>query len=379
MKKIKCLSIVLLLFCMLILNGCWNYRELDALSMVAGFAVDKGTAGHKYHITIEILDLTKNQTGSKLLETEGDTVFDGIRNVISESQKKLFFSDCKVIVISQDVAKEGVSQVFDWITRDAEPRITVTPVISKAKTAAELLRQKPVTDQLISMEISKTLAQNATTLSQEPNVKIYEANNILATEGVSLILPAAKVEKAQDGENMELDGCAIFRKDKFLGFLDRYETNSLLCIKNQMKGGLILTSPDSSESKVALEVFESKTKVTPEIKGDSVTMHIDVKVKAALGEDNTDKNYLTPDGIKKVEKSAGKTLETNLTNVIKKVQSDYDSDVFGFGTTLSQNAPDFWKKEKAKWDDTFRTLKCTVTADVSVTNSASLNTNIKVG
>lgn len=379
MRKVKCLFILLLVFSMLIMNGCWNYRELDNLSMVAGFAVDKGTGGHKYHLTIEFLDLTKNPAGAKLLETEGDTIFDGIRNAISESQRKLFFSDCKVIIVSQDVAKEGMAPIFDWVTRDAEPRITINPVVSKAETAAELLRQKPITDQMVSMEIWRTLGQNAAALSEEPNVELFQANNMLASEGTSLILPAAKIEKNQEDTNLELDGSAVFQKGKFVGFLDRYETKSLLFVKNQIKGGLILTSPDSNDSKVALEISECKTKVTPEIKGDAAAMKIEIKVKAALGENNTSKDYVTPEGIKKVEKSAGKTLENDISGLIKKVQSQYDCDVFGFGSIINQNAPEFWNRKKSDWEKDFKTLKCTVSAQVTVLNTATANTDIKVG
>lgn len=379
MRNIKYLSVFLLLLTMLLLSGCWNYRELDNLSMVAGFAVDKGTGGHKYHLTIEFLDLTKNQPGSKILETEGDTIFDGIRNAVSESQKKLFFSDCKVIIVSQDIAKDGMASVFDWVTRDAEPRITINPIVSKAATAAELLRQKPITDQMISMEIWRTLDQNTIALSQEPNVKLYQANNMLASDGTSLILPAAKIEKSQDGTNFELDGSAVFKKDKLIGFLDRYDTKYLLFIKNQIKGGLLLTSPASDGSSVALEIFESKTSVTPEITGKDVSMKINIDMKASLGEDNTTKNYVSAQGIQKVEQSAETTLVDGVSSIIKKVQSQFGSDVFGFGSIIYRNSPEFWGKEKGNWEHSFQTVKSTVTAHVSIENAATANMNIKAG
>ncbi len=379
MKTLKRFSVLLLAFSMLLMTGCWNYRELDNLSMVSGFAIDKGTQGFKYHLTIEFLDLSKSPPAGKLLETEGDTIFDGVRNALAKSQKKLFFSDCKVVVVSQDIAKEGLAPVFDWISRDSEPRVTINPVISKGKTAAELLQQKPITDQLMAMEIGKTISQSTTALSEVPNVELYQANNMLASEGTSLILPAAKVAESQSGKNFELDGTAVFEKDKLIGYLNREETKYLLFIKNQAAGGLLVTSPDPEDAAITLEIFGSQTSVMPEIKGDEATMKIDVNVKTSLAEDQTAKDYVTPDGLKKVEKSVENTLQTKITGLIKKVQEQYGSDIFGFGDTINRYAPDYWKKNQSKWEENFPKLKCTVTAHVTIENSATANTNIKVG
>ena len=379
MKTVKRFSVILLVFSMLCLTGCWNYRELDNLSMVSGFAVDKGTEGHKYHLTFEFLDLTKNQTNGKLLETEGDTIFDGIRNAISKSQKKLFFSDCKVIIISQDIAREGLAPIFDWITRDAEPRISLNPVISKEKTAADLLQQKPITDQLITQEIWKTLVQNTITLSENPDVKLYQAIDMLGSEGSSLILPAAKVAKTQSETNFELDGSAVFKKDKLLGFLDRNDSKYVLFIKDQVGGGLLLTNPDSSDYKVSLEIAGNQTSVTPEFTDTGVTINIEIKMKAYLAEDQTSKEYSTTKDIKKVEKSAEKTLKDGVSGVIKKVQDLYGSDIFGFGETIYQNSPEKWNKIKPGWDTAFHTLKYTVTTHVAIQNTATANKKIKVG
>lgn len=379
MKTAKRFCILLLIASTLLLGGCWNYREMEKLSIVTGFAIDKSTQGHKYHMTFEFLDLSGQQVGSKLLETEGDTVFDAVRNAIGKSQKKLLFSECKVVVISKDLASEGITPLLDFISRDTEPRLTITPIISEEKTAAEILQQKPVTDQLICLEIDQMLAQNSSSLSEAPRVKLYQVNNMLGGEGTSLILPAIKVTKEQTATTLELAGTVFFKKDKLTGFLDRDQSKFLLFIKDQIHGGVLLTNPDSGNGKITLEILGNQTKITPVIKNNLLSIKIDIKMVCALGEDQTSKNYSTVDGIKKVEKSAEKALETGVLDLIKSAQTQHGSDIFGFGNLVYQNDPQWWEQAKPNWDQTFRTLNVSVAADVKINNTAVVKSKVEVG
>ena len=338
--------------------------------MVSGFAIDRGTEGHKYHFTFEFLDLSGDNPGSKLLETEGDTVFDGIRNAISKSQKKLTFSECKVVVISKDLASEGITPLLDFVSRDAEPRLTLVPMISEEKTAGEILQQKPVTDHLICLEIDQMLAQNVASLSKTPRTKLYQANNMLAGEGTSLVLPSIKVAEQQTATTVELAGTAIFKKDKLIGFLDVDQSQLMLFIKDQIKGGLLLTSPDSDGRNITLEIEESRTKITPVITQNLPAVKIDIKTVCALGENQTAKRHIPTERIKDVEKSAKSGLETNVSNLIKTAQKQYKCDIFGFGNLIYQNDPQLWEQDKPKWDEIFTAMDIAVTADIKINNTA---------
>ncbi|MBW7571403.1 Ger(x)C family spore germination protein [Caproiciproducens faecalis] len=379
MKTGKRLCVLLLIVSMFFLNGCWNYREIETLAMVSGFAIDKGTDGHKYHLTFEFLDLTSENMGSKLLETDGDTVFDAVRNAISKSQKKLMFSDCKIILISKELASEGIAPLLDFVTRDTEPRITLHPMISEEKTAGEILQQKPLTDHLICLELNQILDQNTANLAEAPKIRLYQANNLLEGQGSSLFLPSIKIAKQKAASTLELAGTAVFKQDKLVGFLDRNQSKDLLFIKNQIKGGLLLVSPDASGQKITLEIKESKTEIKPVFVNQLVTIQINIKTACALAEDETSKSYDTLEGLKKVEERANKMLESDITGTIQTVQTKYDSDIFGFGSLVYQSDPQYWEKEKPKWGELFPTLKVSVTADVKILNTAVAKSTIKAG
>ena len=374
MKKVKVVCLVTLIFSMVFLTGCWNYREIDTMNIVSGLAIDKGEQGLKYHLTFEVLDLSstpaQGATKTKQLESEGDTVFDAVRNIVKSSQKKLFFSDCKAIVISSDLAKEGLSPILDWFNRDAEPRITLDLIISKDKTAADILKSETSQDEIASYKISNMLDHDISFLGKDPEIELYQAYNLLGGKGVSLILPSIKTSILKSGNTLDLAGTAMFKKDKLIGFLDNDESKFLLFVKDKISGGILLANIDSSENNISLEIVNSQTKVTPVISNDKVTIKIDIKTKVAMGEDNTGGDKLTETAIQDIQKNAEKQLIAGVKGIIEKVQKEYDSDIFGFGTAVYQSNPAFWMKVEPQWNQIFSSLKCELSAKVEIENTA---------
>ena len=80
--------------CPIILCGCWNYREIDNLAIVAGIAIDKDMVTNKYILTTEVIT-TQSQgvssiISSELYSSEGDSVFGAVRNTIEKTGLRLF-------------------------------------------------------------------------------------------------------------------------------------------------------------------------------------------------------------------------------------------------------------------------------------------------
>ena len=63
--------------------GCWNYIEIEDMSIVAGVAIDKGASDGKLLVTAEIVDTKEgsksSQAGFKMLSLTGETMFDIVR------------------------------------------------------------------------------------------------------------------------------------------------------------------------------------------------------------------------------------------------------------------------------------------------------------
>jgi len=177
-------------------------------------------------------------------------------------------------------------------------------------------------------------------------------------------------------------GTAIFRNDKLVGFIDGDETKYMLFVQNELKGGVLVEEikGDDHEITIALEIFKNRTKIKPVINDDgNIEMHIKVEVKAAIDELGGTKNVIEGDKQKELERMAEETLKKGIENIIKKVQKDFDVDIFGFGIKIRQDCYDKWKLIAKNWEVHFKKLKVYVETKVDIKNSAMLSKPLKIG
>ena len=375
MKRMKKTAVVLIsVFLPFLLSGCWDYREVENLALVSGVGVDLGQNGHQYHLTFECVQMTNDQEGASvqpwIIETDGDTIFEAVRNALKVSDDKLYFNPCKVLLLGEDVAKAGILPVLDWFLRDAEPRITQNVVIAKGKTASEILTQEPEPGRLNAGLISNLISETSDFSGETVRQRLYEVDNILNSEGTSLTLPGVTTAEDSGDPKIKLCGAAVFKEDKLTGWLTEDQTQYLNFILNQTQSGLIVTSDNSQGKKTTLEILSSSTQVEPVVKNDSVTMKIHVEISAALGERESKTELPGEEAIPKAEEDAEKTLKEGIGLLISKVQREYDSDIFGFGSTIYQNDPKIWEQLKPEWDSTFKNLKYETDVQIKIRNAA---------
>lgn len=380
MKKRFIFFIFIIIINITLLSGCWNYREIEKLAIASGLAIDKNKKGDRFLLTAEIIDIKQGMNevkiGSKRIESEGDSIFDAMRNMIKISGERLYWSHAKVIILSQDVAKDDIISIIDWIARDQEPRLTLYLLVSKEKTAKELLSQKSVTTEIRSFEMNYMLTGN-NLLSKAPKVEAYEFMNDLSVSGISPSLPAIGIAINEGERTSELSGTAVFKKEKLIGFLDSEDTKFYFFIKNKIKGGLLVIP--GSKDNITLEIFKNKTKVKPIYSDGNLLMKVDIKTEVSIAEEATNVDYISEKGRAKLKSYAEKSLEKDIENVIKKVQGDFGSDIFGFGKIVKAELPSLWKDIKDDWDDIFKELEVEVKAEVQIRNSGLTISPIKVG
>lgn len=379
----RMLFLILLIINTTTFTGCWNYREINQLSIVAGMAVDKSETG-KYILTVEIVDLHEGgrdtRIKSKLLEIEGDTLFDAVRNAVKITALRLYFGQMEILIISQEIAREGVFELVDILSRNAEPRLTIDLLVSKEKTANEILNSQSITTEIRSYEINDMLdAQKI--LSKTSKVEIYQFINALPCEGIYPVLPCVHLTETAGLKTSELSGTAVFKGDKLIGFLDEEETKYFSFITDKIKGGLLIlkNSPDENNINISLEIYENKTKVKPVYSDGKVSIRLETKTRVVFAEQGTRENFMNESGRLMLEKDAGELLKTNITKVIQKVQKDFGVDIFGFGSIVNADMPDLWKEIGYDWNTVFKDMEVNVNTTIEIQNSGLLSKPIKVG
>lgn len=312
----KKIALIFVIIVSILSTGCWNYREIEKLAIVAGASVDKNLSTGTYEVSVEIINPTssKSQTKitSQLYSSEGKTVFDAIRNLILSTGKNLFWSHCKVVIVSDSIASEGIAHVLDWFNRDLEVRPNMWLLITKTGSASSILTSKAVKDDLISFHLDEIMkSQNP--IYKFPQMDVWRFRRLLSSKTGTAVAPTVKQEMKHEKASLQIYGTEVFKGDK------------------------------------------------------------------AIDEIGGSTDFINGSRNRKLEEDAEKALKKELESVVERVQKDYKSDIFDFGGAIKRRYPRLWKKIEPNYLETFSKLHVNVNVDLTIKGSARVSKPIEIG
>ncbi|MDF1493880.1 Ger(x)C family spore germination protein [Caproiciproducens sp. CPB-2] len=375
-KKIVCLvmSFVLLFF----LSGCWSYRGLNEITVVAGVGIDLDPDTQEYLLSCEVIDLTTSQdeagTKAKLVESRGKTVMDAVRNAKKRLLNKLYWGNNEILIIGNELAESGkLDNVLVWFLSDEECRETVEIVVSEERTAKDILSLYGLDNSVVSYEIKKILDGDQSTVGTIENIQLYRAFSVLKGEGKSLTLPVFR-DVANDGEMVvESNGEAIFKGNKMVGRLSPEDGKYYLAAVDGLHGGILtLSSEEQSSPDISLEIAKSTTKSSYSYSGGKLKVTLQTETDVFVDESEAEVDLLDEKTTGKIEQKAQEMIKEKTEGVIRKVQKEYNSDIFGFGNMIYKKDLKLWKQLKPQWDKIFPSVQVEVQSKVNIVNTAFL-------
>lgn len=378
----KCILLILIISTSMYTIGCWNYREIDKLAIVTGVAVDKGFEG-RYRLTVEFVDFLgerESRVTSKIATSEGKTIFDAARNAITILGKRLYWAHSKVLIISEEMAQEGILKIIDWFNRDSETRADVYILVSKGQSAKDILEAPSVRNDVRSFEMREIL-DNERSLAKAPQTEIWELTNALEAKGTVATAPVVESKHVNGSRVFRVMGTAIFKKDKLVSYIDEEETKAMLFIKDEVRGGVLvrIESETTGDIPISLEIFKSNTKVDSIANNDTVGFNVDINTTVAINELGGSKNFIDDVNRKELERLTAKEMEARIMRLINNMQYSYGTDIFGFGEKLRENKPKAWEKYEGKWESKFPEAKINVSMKIHIRNSAMMSKPLEAG
>ena len=365
----------------MILTGCWNYKEIDQLAIATGAAVDKNADG-TVHITIEVVNVVGDAKVSyepKYIEADGDTVFQAARKAITKQGKKVYWSHAKAIIICEEFAREDIAKYLDFVFRDAEVREDIWVLISIEKTAGEILQSKGMLKPIISFQIDDIMrSQNS--ISRFPLVELFEFIDRIYYKHVSPILPTVRIVEQNGEKTPAIGGTAIFKGNKLIGFLNEDDTKSMLWLRDEVKGGLAtIKDVAGTKENVTLEIYNSKSKITPIMQEGVLKMKAEIDLDVSIGEIMGSTDFINGSGKQKLIKAAKEQIEKEINNVYTLVRDQYKADIFGFGRRIEMKMPDVWNQIKNDWDKYFAEMEIDTNVNVKIRGSSYTKMPLKAG
>lgn len=368
-NKNSIIPVLLISLLFLPLAGCWDRRELDDLAIVAGTAVDKSESPEEIEVSAQIINPGQVQSpGSQgsgngqavtLVKSSNKGVFDAIRDINKSFNRKPFWAHNRIIIISEELAKEGIHRYLDFFYRDHEPYPTAYILISQGR-ASSLLELKPSIGNIEAFGLAE-LVENQAATSFSPEINLQQFIDDLLSESISPIAPLGMIIKEKDKELVRLGGTAVFKSDKLAGVFNEKETRGLLWIKGLVKGGIIeFPCPDKDKDIIALEIKSAKGKIEPQIIDNRIRMNINIDITSDIGELMCFLDLKNPSIQDFLKEQQEKVIKEEIQSAITQGKN-LQTDVFGFGTALHHKYPALWKELAPDWGDYLPELDYVVT------------------
>jgi spore germination protein KC len=365
----------------IIFTGCWNYREVEQLAIASGVAVDEKSDGIT-HLTIEVVNIGRDGKATyepKYIESDGYTFFEAARKAVTKEGKKIYWSHAKVVIISEEIARKDIAKYLDFLFRDAETREDIWLLISKEKTAGEILQSKGMLKPIVSFQIDDAM-RSQKSITRFPFIQLYEFFDRLFYKQVAPILPTINLVEQHGEKSTHVGGTAIFKGEKLIGFLNEEDTKSMLWLRDEVKGGLIiLKNAAGTDDNVTLEIYKSKSKITPIVQEGVLKMKVEVDVDVSIGEIMGTSDFISSPGRQKLKAFAEKHVEKDINTMYTLVRDNYNADVFGFGRNIEMKMPDVWKQIKDDWDNFYAELELELNVKVNIRGSATTRVPLKAG
>ncbi len=374
-KPIKLSIILLALF---VLAGCWNSNEMNDLAIVTAFGVDTAEKPDEISLIGQIINIRNIATAEKSaaggdvfwnVEITGETVFDALRNLTFINNRKAFGHHYQILVVGKEIAEKGVIKDLEHFARDHGDRRTVWVVVADGK-AKDVLDVKTELEPINGRYIAQ-LVEVRTATSKAVGVTFQNFLQRYISKTTSTFASIVRVIKKNGVESLELNGTAVFKKDKLVGELNGKETRGLLFVIDDIKSGIIVVEPEN-QGKTSLEINKSGTKVTPKITDNGVQMDIEVKLKTYYAGDTEDFfNVTKKEDRELLQLYANKVVKEEIEAAIKKAKS-LNTDVFGFGDAVHRKYPKQWKGMESNWDSIFPDIKVSIKVETSIDSSFNI-------
>ncbi|WHH61155.1 Ger(x)C family spore germination protein [Petroclostridium sp. X23] len=357
---------IFLNICLIIMitTGCWNNRDVTEMVFVVAVGLDKGN-DQKFELTVQLAkpSVIKTKTtggtqekAAEVFSSKGDTIFEAVRNLLSTVNRKPYYRHVQLIVIGEGLAKEGIADALDFFERDQERNSTAKVLIAKGTTAKEILETRSEMEEIPAMHLT-SIIENSTALAKMKELMFIDLMKDINSPGKEPTISTVKFIQKKDHamiKDLEVEGAAVFKKDKLIGWLNPVETRGLLFIEDKVKSTIInVSNPVDKTKKVASEIFHSTGKMDVQVKNGKLILLVTVKEEGTIGDQQGKGDLTKNEMVKKLEEEVSVTIEEEIREVIQLAQQKYKSDIFGFGEIVHRKYTDYWKQVKDNWNEEF--------------------------
>lgn len=269
---------------------------------------------------------------------ECSSIESGIDLFNSHISRIVNLSQCKVIIISEDLASEGVFQYIATFSDNIEMSPHANIIISKSSASDFIDSSDPILEDLASRYYDLVTTSN-TYSGYTKSVSLIE---FFSDYYDTFSQPSASlgfINSQNDTSKLEIMGMTVFNKDKLVGELSIWETICHMIISNELNSCKVqVPNPlDNGNSTIDVELkLDKNTKNSVNFINNSpyikTNISLQVKILSVGASLSTGQNsYISKNNLPILEKSLNQYLTTQIEKYLYKICKEYNCDIDSFG------------------------------------------------
>jgi spore germination protein KC len=363
-------------------TGCWDRREINDVGFVMATAIDREKSG-KFQVSVQVAVPTALSQSSRGMSNQGQepvmwVTAQGaqLNNLRSDLQtqlsRKLNTSHRRVLAIGEDMAKYGLNELLDELSRNPQNRLRTYMIVARGHKASELLN--------INYPIEAYPSEGLREMEKIGFGTGSTLRDFFIESTLPGMQPVVSAYRLSDSPPhiFQLDGVAVFRDLKLVGYLQGHSAQGLLIVKEKLKDAVFsLHIPSGGDKFVTVLSKEIKCRPRVEIIDGKPHFSYQVRVQGIILQNTTKLDFMNPKYIEELNSALAQKTCEYIQQAIRQLQA-YKSDGIAAGTELYRHHPKEWDKVKDDWPNQFAKLKFTVTADAQVRQVGMLGAQLEL-
>ncbi len=420
------------------LSGCYDANEPNDYAYAVAIGVDKAENEGELEISIQFAKPAQisgggSEEGGKggetlgLVTVEAPSIYSGINLANSLVSKRFQLSHTKIIVISEELAKEGIKDIVYTIVRSTDLRPNMYIAVAKGKAKDYLAAVKPEMEinpvkyyQLIFENkyaefVPRTVSQHiyfymdslekeivlpVVSKSAKPedeksqggseensgssggskesggdsgdtkdeNTKLPETNAKTNYQGYEYLVKeyiAGNVDASKKNKS-EAIGMAVFSKDKMVGEMSSIECELYNIINGtyQYNYNTFFSEKFPEEPIVMLQQMNKKPKISVEIRDRKPVISVNIELEGSIVSSNDE--YLVEEDIYEFEKEMGYYTKQAVEKFLERTAREFEADIIGFGVYAKKNFADLGEFEDYNWKEKYKDAEFKVEAEYDI-------------
>jgi len=304
-------KIIILIMSLFLLNGCYDYNELNDIAIISGVGIDY--KNDNYSVTFEIISTKKSgdssgSSSSYTVSSEAKSITEAFLKIGNSLDKVAYYDHIEMVIISEEIAKNKMVEVSEFLIRSPKLRNEFYLAIAKDATAKSLLNTTSKEKPLASSFMIDLLEHSNDADSVGYYVPFTETLSDILTDGEDAILSVFTVKD----DKIVLDGMGIFKDYKLKTILDNKYAPTVNLLNSFNIQNILYEKKCSENKKIVISIFEGNVKFKP--KNNTIVVKADLD--ARIHEDNCNGSLRKVDTYKELEKEFSKVIENEMNKVI---------------------------------------------------------------